>query len=273
MKWYLDLMLGLDEEGWEVYGDPHRWFIHCNWKIPAENFAGDDYHTVYLHKSMYDVGVIPVSPDANMFGKHIHAEPGHTISFSIAPDTEDPGPKFWGLPADIVDRLRPTKITKEQFEIARRARISVGTIFPNLSFLLIPLTGDPKNRPPATYLTVRQWQPSGPDRIEVWSWILVPKIASQEFKQQAYMEGAATFSTSGLFEQDDAVPWPAISRTARAAFARKSQMKLNYQMGLEGISVAELDKDFPGPGVVYNSRYEEGVQRSFLKRWATEIAR
>ena len=69
MRWYLDLVFGLGKL--RVVGEPQVWSIKANWKIGAENFAGDDYHTITLHKSMYDIGVIPVSPNVNMYGHHV----------------------------------------------------------------------------------------------------------------------------------------------------------------------------------------------------------
>lgn len=267
MKWYLDLLFGLTEEGMEVIGEPHRWILEANWKIAADNFAGDDYHTLYLHKSMWDVNVFQVPPRANMMGYHVQAGNGHTISFSIAPDPNEPGPTFWGYPQEIIARFCPDRVSREQFELARRSRVSVGTIFPNLSFLTVPLTADPDRISPTTFMTVRQWQPKGPDRMEIWSWALTWKEASPEFRERSYQACMASFSPSGIFEQDDTVPWPLITKTAGTVFFGRRNEMLNYQMGLDGIGAARPVTDWPGPGVVYSPRYEEGVQRHFYRRW------
>lgn len=62
MKWYLDMIFSLQDDEMEVLGEPQRWIIKANWKQPAENFSGDDYHLLYLHRSTYDIGVICRSP-------------------------------------------------------------------------------------------------------------------------------------------------------------------------------------------------------------------
>lgn len=267
MRWYMDVLWGLSNEGLEVVGEPQRWIMEANWKSAADNFSGDDYHTLFLHKSMFEVGAVQIPPRVNMFGYHIQAGNGHTMSFSIAPEIDDPGPKFWGYPEEVVALFDEACVTPEQFELARRSRVSVGTIFPNLSFLSVPLTAEPKRMPPTGLLTVRQWQPKAPGVMEVWVWFLVWKGVSPEFRQQSYRAAMGTFSSSGIFEQDDSDPWQSIARTGGTVFARQSGMKLNYQMGLPGYGEAQPATDFPGPGLAVAPRYEEGVQRSFYRRW------
>lgn len=56
MKWYLDLVFGLNEHGVEIIGSPQRFVIDANWKSGAENFSGDDYHLGTLHRSIWKSG-------------------------------------------------------------------------------------------------------------------------------------------------------------------------------------------------------------------------
>jgi hypothetical protein len=44
-------------------------------------------------------------------------------------------------------------------------------------------------------------------------------------------------------------------------------------MGLPHMSLARVLDDWPGPGVVYNSNLEEGVQRTFFRHWIREMSR
>jgi hypothetical protein len=69
----------------------------------------------------------------------------------------------------------------------------------------------------------------------------------------------------GAFEMDDTEPWITIGRTGRSVAAEALDFKLNYQMGLPGIGISHPVKDWPGPGHVYWTRYEEGVQRNMLR--------
>ena len=36
---------------------PQRWRVKANWKIGAENFAGDSYHTPHTHASVVEIGL------------------------------------------------------------------------------------------------------------------------------------------------------------------------------------------------------------------------
>lgn len=273
MKFYLDLLFGLTEGGMEVIGEPHRWVVDANWKVGADNFAGDDYHTIFLHKSQFDIGAIQIPARENMKGYHVQVCNGHTITFSMDPDPNAGPPYFWAYPEEIVSQFKLDKLSKEQAELARRARVSVGTIFPNFSFLTFPATRDPKRLPPIPCMTVRQWQPRGPGQMELWSWVLAWKEAPEEFKRESYKTTMATFSTSGTFEQDDTEPWTSLTRNAGTVFARKRDFRLNYKMGMEGIGTSKPVSDFPGPGLAYYPRYEEGAQRSLWQRWHEYMTR
>lgn len=268
MKWYLDLVFGLNEHGVEVLGPPQRFVIDANWKSAAENFAGDDYHLGTLHKSVWEIGAFPVKFEDNMMGYHIQASAGHSLSFSMAPTEDEPGPKFFGYPDELAATFDTSRLTKEQFDVARRSRVFVGTVFPNFSILALPMTEDGANFPPTGVLTIRVWQPRGPGQLEVWNWFCGYRNMTPEQKDRAYKAGLATFSMGGVFEMDDTEPWITVGRTGRSVSAELLDLKLNYQMGLPGIGIAKRAESWPGPGVVYAPRYEEGVQRNLFRFYA-----
>ena len=56
MTWYLDAFFDRREGGVEVIGGIHKWIVPCNWKFPAENFAGDGYHVQWSHLSAVRTG-------------------------------------------------------------------------------------------------------------------------------------------------------------------------------------------------------------------------
>jgi hypothetical protein len=266
MAWYLDLVFGLHESGIEVLGPPQRFVIEADWKSGAENFSGDDYHLGTLHRSVWAIGAFPVPFEENMNGYHIHASPGHSLSFSMATSDDEPGPRFFGYPPEFAGSFSTARITPEQLAIARRSRVFVGTVFPNLSILALPMTEDGARFPPTAVLTIRVWQPKGPGRVEVWNWFAAYKDMTAEQKDRAYKAGLGTFSMGGVFEMDDTEPWITTSRTGASATAELLEFRLNYRMGLPGIGIAErVETGWPGPGIVYRSRYEEGVQRNLLR--------
>jgi phenylpropionate dioxygenase-like ring-hydroxylating dioxygenase large terminal subunit len=268
MKWYLDLIFGLNEHGVEILGPPQRFVIPANWKSAAENFAGDDYHLGMLHRSVWDIGVYPVPFEANMMGHHIQASAGHSLSFSMAPDGDDSRPHFFAYPDDIAATFNTSRITAEQLDIARRSRVIVGNVFPNFSILALPTTYDGSKFPPTGVMTIRVWQPIGPGEVEVWNWFCGYRNMTPEQKQQAYKSGLYTFSMGGVFEMDDTDPWSSTTRNGQSVAAELLDFKLNYQMGLPGIGIATRTENWPGPGVVYSPRYDEGVQRNLLSFYA-----
>src|ERR1700744_5933755 len=53
---YLDFYTRQSPAGIELRG-PQRWRVKANWKIGAENFAGDMYHTPQTHTSVVEIGL------------------------------------------------------------------------------------------------------------------------------------------------------------------------------------------------------------------------
>ena len=181
-----------------------------------------------------------------------HLEPGQTV--------------FWDYPADLLPHFERSRLSPPQLDLARRAINHNGTVFPNFSFLHFSAT-DSLDRPPAGFLSMRVWQPKGPDKTEIWNWILCPKEASAEYKERAFRAGMSSFGPSGNFEQDDVTVWPWIARSSSTVFAEMNDIKLNYQMGLGGMGEAKPIADWPGPGVAVASSAGEGGLRTFHETW------
>ena len=269
MAWYLDLVFGLNEHGIEILGAPQRFVIEADWKSGADNFAGDDYHLGTLHRSVWEIGAFPVPFVENMKGYHIHASPGHSLSFSMAMAETDPGPRFFGYPDSLIATFDTKRISADQLQAARMSRVVVGNVFPNFSILALPMSEDATTHMPTAVLTLRTWQPKGPGKVEVWNWFAGYKNMTAEQKLRTYTAGLGTFSMGGSFEMDDTEPWITVSRTGRSVSAELLNFQLNYQMGLPGIGIAErVQTGWPGPGVVYKTRYEEGVQRNLFRFYA-----
>ena len=250
MCWYLDSFFDRREGGIEVIGGIHKWIMPCNWKFPAENFAGDGYHVHWSHLSAVQTGSggdFRTKPDDA--GRAMSPGSGHSVMFTGPSMVADmPHPDVLAYEA----RIRP--------EIERRLgpRISLGnpvagTVFPNFSML----------RP--TSRTIRVWHPRGPDRTEVWAWIFVDKGAPPEVKEALRLAGARVFGPGGTFEQDDMDNWQGCTQTARGIVARRYD--LNYEMGLGRERFAP---DFGARASDY--RYSESNHRGFYRRWAELMA-
>lgn len=269
-KWYLDIQLLLTPGGMEVVGEPHRWQIEANWKQGAENFCGDSSHTQTVHQSALQAGFVSnvaAGAPGKAHGLHIHDCNGHAISTRVMPPGES---AFWCYPEEVTRHFTADRLSQAQFDFARRSMVHDGTVFPNFSFLQLGVT-DSLEKPPAGFLTLRVWQPKGPGRTEIWSWVLVPKEAPASYKERAYEVGMSSFSPSGSFEQDDVAVWPGIARSARTVFAELNNIKLNYQMGLGTMGDTEPLHDWPGPGEAMPSNAGEGGLRTFHHSWLKQM--
>jgi phenylpropionate dioxygenase-like ring-hydroxylating dioxygenase large terminal subunit len=259
MKFYLDIVLDRSDAGLQVVGAPQRWVVDANWKLGADNFVGDAYHTMMTHRSMVELGLAPPDPQFALSGEHVHTEHGHGLGI-IGPPPGMPLPEFMGMPENIVEELG-RRLTPEQVEIFRPNAFIHGTVFPNLSIGNFLMAKDHLS-PPTPFLTLRLWHPLGPDKMEVMSFFLVEKEAPDWFKDESYKAYLRTFGISGAFEQDDAENWRSITRVLGGQFAKTGE--LNYQMGR---GVLEPDPNWPGPGEAYPLDYAEANQRNFLEYW------
>jgi hypothetical protein len=185
----------------------------------------------------------------------------------MAASTDEPGPKFFGFPDNVVSKFGRDGLTPQHYGVAERGRVLVGNVFPNFSILVAPLTDDP-TLPTTGMVSVRVWQPLGPGKMELWNWFLGFKAMTPEQKTRLYRVALGSFSVGGLFEMDDTDPWMSITRNGQSAAAQVLGMTLNYQMGLPGIGVAKEIKNFPGPGRIVSPRFDEGVQRNLYAFYA-----
>jgi 3-phenylpropionate/trans-cinnamate dioxygenase subunit alpha len=250
MTWYLDTFFDRREGGIEVIGGMHKWVVPCNWKFPAENFGGDRYHVPWSHLSAIRTGFSSggsTRPTAG--GRVISPGNGHCILASGAHDVSDPPvPEILAYEEEI--RLEVEKRLGPRLGVVNP---TVGTVFPNFSFLR------------ATSRTFRVWQPRGPDKIEVWSWVYVDRAAPPAVKDAVRLAGVRGFSPSGTFEQDDMDNWQECTQTCRGVVSRRYQ--LNYEMGLGherfDIDLMAWASDF---------RMSESNHRHFYRRWAQLMA-
>jgi len=109
------------------------------------------------------------------------------------------------------------------------------------------------------------WQPRGPDRTEVWSWIYVDKAAPPGIKEAFRLAGVRGFSPSGTFEQDDMDNWQECTRSCRGVVSRRAF--LNTQMGLGHERYNQDLKAWTS-----DFRVSESNHRQFYRRWAQLMA-
>jgi hypothetical protein len=129
----------------------------------------------------------------------------------------------------------------------------VGTVFPNFSVLR------------GTSRTLRVWQPRGPEKTEIWSWVVVDKAAPAHVKRAFQLAGVRGFSPAGTFEQDDMDNWQECTSTCRGVMARR--VPVNTQMGL-----GHERFDAVLGAWVSDSGFSESNHRQFYRRWGQLMA-
>jgi len=272
MRWYLDVVFDLNEQGMRVIGEPQRWKVPANWKSGAENFMADAYHVPSLHRSAEEVGMFPgierggAGPEGN--SRHVYFDSGHgmIVNAGLLPP---PWHKS-GFPPEVSETFQLDRLTADQQAFVEGHSPTTFMIFPNLGLVRVPASPHP-DAPPAVFTYLRQWQPVGPDKIVNWNWTLGWNTAPDSFNEQAYVAALSMHGPSGILEQDDTVAWSGAPVAGKSAFARRGLMKFNYQLGLDGMSEYEDDQSWRWPGKATTSALGEAPQRAFYRRWLREL--
>ncbi|GAB3745143.1 aromatic ring-hydroxylating dioxygenase subunit alpha [Nocardiopsis nanhaiensis] len=269
---YLDLYTAQSKSGIELRG-PQRWRVKANWKIGAENFAGDMYHTPQTHTSVVEIGLFrEPKAEKRKDGCTYWADSGGGTTYKLPPGTLEERLRYVGYPDEMIKRMKETW-TKEQLDLVGEDgfMVSAASLFPNLSFVHNwPRVADSDDVLP--FISIRQWQPVSANETEVLSWFAVDKEAPEEFKALSYKAYLMCFGSTGMFEQDDVENWVSLTNTAAGSMARR--LLLNSRMGLlhdDSPVVSPLEPDqFSGPGTAYVG-YSEFNQRALLGSWADHL--
>ena len=259
MRWYFDTMVNKRDGGVELIG-PEKWIIPNNWKLSADNFAGDGYHIPITHRSAFIARAKALGKEApsqfQTFERPstlVAPGNGHGLISALATSDEDFSeaalsgqrhPKmiaYW-------DEIRPEVERRLGFVRARRVTNTVGTVFPNMSFLFA--NG-----------TVRMWHPRGPREVELWAFVAVDKAASEEIKAIARTQSMRSFGVSGLLEQDDMDNWGQCTNSGLSRMARTTPQNLSMGIG------RERAKHDVMPGITVECPVGELPQRALYNRW------
>jgi len=138
---YLDFYTRQSPAGVELRG-PQRWRVKANWKIGAENFAGDSYHTPHTHASVVDIGLFR-EPKASkrIQGALYQAGPGAGTTYKLP--TAENGHRdladqlrYVGYPDAMIPGMAATWSDRQRALVADSGFMpSAATLFPNLSFV------------------------------------------------------------------------------------------------------------------------------------------
>jgi phenylpropionate dioxygenase-like ring-hydroxylating dioxygenase large terminal subunit len=268
---YLDLYTRQSEAQVELRG-PQRWRVRANWKIGAENFAGDSYHTPHTHASVVDIGLFR-EPRASKRkeGALYTAGPGAGTTYKLPPGGSFDGQlRYVGYPDEMIPAMQASWSPGQRALVADSGfMVSAATLFPNLSFVHNWPQIDEAGTV-APFISIRQWQPVSERETEVLSWFAVDASAPGWFKQRSYQAYLMCFGSSGMFEQDDVENWVSITDMAAGSMARR--LLLNSRMGLTSADkpIKPPLPGFAGPGTAYQG-FGEFNQRHWLGMWSDHL--
>ncbi len=268
IAFYLDMYIHQSPGGIELRG-PQRWRIKANWKIGAENFAGDSYHTPHTHASVVEIGLFR-EPKASKRkeGALYFAGPGSGTTYKLPPGgTFGEQLSYVGYPGEMIEMMAQVWTDGQRRLIEQDGfMVSAATLFPNLSLVHNWPVIDGTGRV-VPFISLRQWQPVSERETEVLSWFAVDAGAPPDFKRQSYQAYLMCFGSSGMFEQDDVENWVSITDMAGGSMARR--LRLNGRMGLtsDDKPIKPPLAGFSGPGTAYQG-FGEFNQRHWLSRWA-----
>ena len=257
MAFYLDCLLDRTPGGTEALGAPQKWVVKGNWKLPAENQVGDNYHGMHLHGTMAPPSSLD---DFERYGCNIIPETGHGLGMRLMPDCEEMGKLYPGsstsleltqsVPAFYDSMFEETK--RRLGPLRTRLRPLSWTVFPNFSIIW-------------PTFTIRVAHPRGPEEFEIWSWCLAPADASEEVKGLIRDAYHFTFGPSGALEQEDGVAW-------EEQVVGNRMHDLGEHPYFYGMHLGEEGPHEELPGLV-GPIFSECNARHFYMRWRDELAK
>lgn len=279
--WYLDnYLLRQDIGGLELVADVHRYVMPGNWKLLAENFAGDDYHVAITHASVLSMRAQQVEP-------RIINSPGKDagVIYSVATGYRSGvphgllevrvGEEFYEHDLLRAKTLSPAAVdwvrTRRACLDARLAHLStkpysfhVGNLFPTLSII--------GNGTAMESVGLLVWHPRGPYETAVTQYSFVDAAAPRVLKEQMCFALTHMQSAAGVFAPDDHENFERLAQNTRTHQA--SKVPFNYEMGIagDGVDVRPAEWQDPAwPGLVL-PRFTEMIQRDFYRYWSSLMA-
>ena len=284
--WYLDRLLVHEHlGGMQVVGGRQRFFMPTNWKLLADNFAGDDYHVPTTHASYFKImtgrsesfsSVRSVLHDALQVSVGYSSGVPHGLGvLRLGPETslyESDLATADRLGAEAVDwvKERYRRIQEHYGNDPVQVQVfSNGNIFPNLSMIS---SG-------AAFLGrgLIQWHPRGPLKTEGWEWCVVEKDAPKIVKETAIRALTTRQSAAGMIQSDDTENFERATDNLASHVAKKQPFHYAMAMGFDQDHPALQefrDKGWPIdhlPGLVGPFNWEVN-QRQFYRYWAELMA-
>src|SRR3954471_11527495 len=103
---FLDYYTRQSASGIELCG-PQRWRVKANWKIGAENFAGDMYHTPQTHSSVVEIGLFrEPRAEKRKDGCTYWAGAGGGTTYKLPEGGFEERMRYVGYPEEMIARIK-----------------------------------------------------------------------------------------------------------------------------------------------------------------------
>ena len=279
-RFYLDnFLLRVEMGGLEVVPAPQKYMMPVNWKLLAENFAGDMYHFGQTHSSVIQLlqrgkgaridfrGT--KAKMASVLARGADGAPHGFLELSVGSE---------GLEADLrqAKELGPEceawvlarqKLLEEKLKSTQTKPYSfhVGNIFPNFALIGVGTAGYGKG--------LILHHPRGPNATEVWVWAAVEKSAPAAMKARQRFVLMQRQAVAGIVAPDDHEVFRRIRDNITNHMA--SKQPFHYAMGIaDDADEATADNGaYAGlPGRIL-PQYSEATQRAFYRYWSEQLKR
>jgi phenylpropionate dioxygenase-like ring-hydroxylating dioxygenase large terminal subunit len=264
-----------DLGGLQFLPQPQKYLMPVNWKLLAENFAGDDYHFSVTHASVLSLmRQNPTAPLSHGLHKErrfsIAANYGSGIAhgfleLKVGPEAfaEDLA-KAEKLGSEAVDWIRHRERVLSGGDDDLAYAFHAGNLFPNLS-----LIGISSGLYASGFLL---WIPRGPHLTEVVQWAAVDRDAPGVVKRRMVQVLKDRQAAAGMVAPDDHENFERIAANARGTVSRT--VSFDYSM------LADVEDVFSDPeDAAYAARWHarglgtlfpqttEVNQREFYRTW------
>ena len=259
VAWYLDAFFWRTPGGMEVLAPPHRWRVAANWKIGSLNFIGDSQHVRSTHAGPIALDKVRSAKDGfyNAGGDsfQVVTDEGHGFTLTyLGPGMPE---KNYLTHSPALMHHYEEVLEPAQMAMLHHLRVSVGTVFPNFSFIETQVALGEKA------IIMRLWHPLSATEMEVLSWVLCEAEADDGYKDRALKHGFHNFGAAGVFEQDDLEIWVSATQASNNPIARRYPYSFHTSLPFQ--DKPELDHKWPGRA--YRPPNTEVAQFNFMRCW------
>lgn len=261
MAFYLECILGVSPAGTDAPYGSFRFTHLGNWKLEADNLAGDGYHLRHAHRAGFEMGLMGAQA-GSVEGVCVQFEHGHALRAQrTATDAEEQA--FPGYPEDRWPEIA-TQLSPEQARMFAHSTVMHGLVFPNMAFVHTPRAGGfDDGEVDAAMMQVRLFNPLGPDETEELNWLVTPRDYPEDWKLSAFKTMQRQHGATAFFESDDLENF---RRMLQVNGGRETNhlVPANFDLARD---VAPFTPWFDGPGNVVGADVSEVNQRWFYRHY------